>query len=61
METVTLVRSQCHCCGRYGYQMARFGVGARIHFDCWDEHHSDPTTEWPVGHVCTMEVPDDRA
>lgn len=26
--------------------------GGSMHFRCWEEHHSDPTMEWPVGHEC---------
>jgi len=41
---------RCYCCGRLGPDTRVEGGG--MHFRCWDEHHSDPTTEWPVGHEC---------
>ena len=42
----------CHCCGRTGRYLWGLDGGRKIHADCWDEHHSDPATEWPVGHIC---------
>lgn len=49
------VTVSCHCCGRnHPTPTARIDSGS-IHPDCWDEHHSDPTTEWPPGHVCARE------
>ena len=30
-----------------------------IHFDCWEEHHSDPTGTWPPDHACPLD--DDEA
>ena len=43
----------CTCCGKNWPTRpdARTDTGP-IHFRCWDEHHSDPTGEWPPGHVC---------
>lgn len=47
--------STCVCCG----QRFEFGDppnlrkdGGLVHFACWEEHHSDPTEEWPPGHTC---------
>lgn len=40
----------CFCCGRPAPD-TRTGSGA-MHFRCGDEHHSDPTGEWPRGHEC---------
>ena len=42
----------CRCCGHSWISRGGYRVVAGWHFDCWDEHHSDPTTEWPVGHEC---------
>lgn len=47
--------AKCVCCGRnWPEPNSRIQLGP-IHFDCWDDHHSDPTTEWPIGHVCHAE------
>lgn len=50
---------QCRCCGRYTKGAVSLGPGQSIHFDCWNEHHSDPTTEWPVGHRCFVDIRED--
>lgn len=48
--------SKCVCCGRNWPTSPNTRVeSGPIHFSCWDEHHSDPYTEWPVGHVCAAE------
>ena len=26
----------------------------RMHFECWEEHHSDPGGSWPPSHRCQM-------
>lgn len=44
---------RCYCCGRPGPD-TRVEGGA-MHFRCWDEHHSDPTGEWPEDHECVGE------
>ena len=41
----------CTCCGKPLMRGDRTG----IHFICWEEHHSDPTTEWPPGHKCKLD------
>ena len=48
--------STCVCCGRSlnPAWSPRVDSGP-IHFDCWDEHHSDPTGVWPPDHVCAIE------
>jgi hypothetical protein len=44
--------SACICCGKdFPSVNARMDSGP-VHFECWNEHHSDPTTEWPRGHRC---------
>ena len=48
-------RVACVCCGRDGWAagMPRVDTGP-IHFDCWEEHHSDPTGVWPPEHDCEI-------
>lgn len=45
--------ARCVCCSRTSYEigMARVDRGP-IHFDCWEEHHSDPSGVWPPEHEC---------
>lgn len=45
--------ARCVCCGRSwpNPPTARADTGP-IHWECWEEHHSDPTGEWPPGHIC---------
>lgn len=54
--TTATTRAACVCCKRLGYAMgmARVARGP-IHFDCWEEHHSDPTGVWPPEHNCAVE------
>ena len=51
--TTRAPRPICTCCGTNWSTPpdARTDTGP-IHSRCWDEHHSDPTGEWPPGHVC---------
>lgn len=48
----------CYCCGRSAPDTRV--DGGMMHFRCWDEHHSDPHTEWPVGHVCQHDSQEER-
>ena len=44
----------CVCCGRtFPTPTARTDTGP-IHFNCWDEHHSDPAGPWPESHACEV-------
>ena len=47
--------SRCVCCGLTTQAGVRVDSGP-IHFDCWDEHHSDPTGAWPASHICDVEA-----
>lgn len=51
-----LNQARCVCCGRTSYEsgMARVDRGP-IHFDCWEEHHSDPSGVWPPEHECGVD------
>lgn len=53
-------RDLCACCGRLGFDLARCG-GARIHLDCWSEHHSGPEHVWPPDHRCDLTAAEDEA
>lgn len=45
-------RITCCCCGRPATEADPRTDGGRMHFDCWNEHHSDPTEVWPPDHQC---------
>lgn len=44
----------CVCCGKPVNANAPRVDRGKIHFDCWDEHHSDPTGVWPPDHQCAV-------
>jgi len=43
----------CVCCGRDwpNRPNCRTDSGP-MHFSCWEEHHSDPTSVWLPEHAC---------
>ena len=45
-------RILCVCCGRVAHESSPRVDRGPIHFDCWEEHHSDPTGPWPPNHEC---------
>ena len=47
-----LIHAQCACCGTRLTKKA--SDRNRMHFECWEEHHSDPGGSWPPGHQCRI-------
>lgn len=51
-STTTDAPTTCVCCGRRATNHSPRVERGRMHLDCWDEHHSDPTGVWPPTHTC---------
>lgn len=47
--------SACVCCRRPADERNPRVTRGRIHFDCWNEHHSDPSEVWPPSHECDVD------
>lgn len=47
--------STCVCCGRPALINSSHTDAGPIHFDCWEDHHSDPTGVWPPEHTCKFD------
>lgn len=52
-----MLADACVCCGLSWPTKPNVRTeSGPVHFDCWSEHHSDPTGPWPPNHLCAVDL-----